>query len=324
MDEQPVNGVLAELRFDLRECWQKLPNKAFFLCLLAAWLALFQFLGNSTLGYIHSPSLLSWTLNAYSPIGDYFSSDDGHGVIIPFVVLALFWWKRKELMALPLNLWWPGFLLFGLALLLHIAAYMIQQPKLSLIAFFAGVYGLMGLAWGRDWLRASFFPFFLFAFCVPLGSQGQIITTPMRHLVATVVAAISHLGLAPDLVREGTQLFDAQNSFQYDIAPACSGIRSLVSLLALTTIFGFISFKTGWKRALMVLVAFPLAVIGNVVRITFTVVVAEAFGQDAGKWVEQKFGFVTFAIAIACVLLLEHWLREDRPRAGGQPEARTT
>ena len=324
MDNQPTNGILEEFRFDLRECWQKLPNKVFFLCLLAAWLALFQFLGNSTLGYIHSPSLLCWTLNAYSPTGDYLSSDDGHGVIIPLVVLALFWWKRKDLMALPLKLWWPGLLLFVLALLLHIAAYMIQQPKLSLIAFFTGVYGLMGLAWGRDWLRASFFPFFLFAFCVPLGSQGQIITTPMRHLVAIIVAAISHLGLAPDLVREGTQLFDAQNSFHYDIAPACSGIRSLVSLLALTTIFGFISFRTGWKRALMILVAFPLAVAGNVVRITFTVVVAEAFGQDAGKWVEQKFGFVTFAIAIVCVLLLGHWLREDRPQPVGPLEAKTT
>ena len=37
---------------------------------------------------------------------------------------------------------------------------------------FAGVYGLMGLAWGREWLRDSFFPFCLFAFCVPLGWSG--------------------------------------------------------------------------------------------------------------------------------------------------------
>ena len=128
--------------------------------------------------------------------------------------------------------------------------------------------------------------------------------------MAKIVAGIAHLGLAPGLVRQGTMLFDAQSAFHYDIAPACSGIRSLVTLLALTTIYGFLSFKTTWKRVVMVAAAFPLAVIGNVARLTFTVGVAETFGQDAGSWVETKFGFVTFAVALGCVLLLGHWLRE--------------
>jgi exosortase/archaeosortase family protein len=53
-----------------------------------------------------------------------------------------------------------------------------------------------------------------------------------------------------------------------------------------------------------------LAVLGNVVRISFTIFVSELFGQDAGVFVEQKFGFVTFGVAIGCVLLLGRWLRE--------------
>src|SRR5260221_376871 len=96
--------------------------------------------------------------------------------------------------------------------------------------------------------RASFFPFFLLIFCVPLGSAGQVVAWPLRLLVAKIVAGIAHLGLAPGLVREGTLIFDAQSAYRYDIAPACSGIRSLVSLLALTTIYGFLSFKTTWKK----------------------------------------------------------------------------
>ncbi len=59
MEKDTGNGILEDFRIQFLECWQGLPNKGLFLVLLAAWLALFQFLGNSTLGYISTPSLLS-------------------------------------------------------------------------------------------------------------------------------------------------------------------------------------------------------------------------------------------------------------------------
>jgi exosortase len=316
MDTPPENGLLEEFRLEFRDCWQKLPNKGLFFVLLFAWVALFQFIGNPTLGYVNSPSLMRWMLDAYSPTGDYLSSDEAHAVIMPFVVLVLFWWKRKELLAVPMKLWGPGLLLLAACLLLHIGGFALQQPKISVIALFAGLYALMGLVWGPVWLRTSFFPFFLLAFCMPLGDQAQSITTPLRHLVARIVTGIAHLGLAPDLVRQGTQLVGAGGTFNYDIAPACSGIRSLATLLAFTSVFAFVSFQSNWKRWVIIASAFPLAVIGNVSRISFTVAVAELFGQNAGKWVEQKFGFVTFAVAIVLVFALGHWLREPDPHPG--------
>ena len=158
MQNQSENGMLEEFRIDVLDCWKKLPNKGFFLVLFAAWMALFILVGNPTLGYINSPSLIRWMLDAYNPMGNYLDSDDGHGVLVPFIVLALFWWKRKELMALPMDTWWPGLVILGGALVMHLVAYMIQQPKISVIAMFLGIYGLLGLAWGRKWMVASFFP----------------------------------------------------------------------------------------------------------------------------------------------------------------------
>ena len=313
VENQAASGILEEFRVDFLECWRQLPNRAFFFILLVAWLALFHFLGNSTMGYIRTPSLLLWMFYTYNPTTEIpGGAEDDYCQIVPLVVLGLFWWKRKELLGLRLETWWPGLILLAFGLVLHIGSYVVQQPKLSIVAMLVGIYGLMGLAWGGRFLRASFFPFSLLIFCVPLGSAGQGVTWPLRLLVAKIVAGIAHLGLAPGLVREGTRLLDAQSAFSYDIAPACSGIRSLVSLLALTAIYGFVSFKTTWKKLLMVAAAFPLAVIGNVVRLTFTVAVAETFGQEAGSWVETKFGFVTFAVALGCVLLMGHWLRERR------------
>jgi len=57
MQTEPSNGVLEEFRIEFLNCWQRLPNKGFFLGLFAAWLALFRFLGKSTLGYIPTASL---------------------------------------------------------------------------------------------------------------------------------------------------------------------------------------------------------------------------------------------------------------------------
>src|SRR5205085_4694458 len=148
MDKQPTDGILEEFRIEFLKCWERLPNKGFFFVLLAAWLALFQFLGNSTFGYLPTPSLLRWMYVVYLPGPDTAAVDDAHGMIIPFLVLGLFWWKRKELTELPLRTWSPGLGLVALGLVLHILGYAAQQPRISIIGLFTGIYGLMGLAWG--------------------------------------------------------------------------------------------------------------------------------------------------------------------------------
>jgi exosortase len=287
--------------------WRQLSNKGFFFTLAIAWVALFIFLGNPTFNYLDSPSLFVWMFNIYTfPL-----VDEQHGLLIPFVVLVLFWWRRRELLAQPPSLWWPAIGLIVLGLLSHTLGYVAQQPRLSVIGFLAGLYGLTGLAWGKHWLKASFFPFFLFVFCIPIAEFADPLTMPLRLLVSWIVAAISHLGLSPDLIREGTRLHDAQNTFDYEVAAACSGIRSLVALLALTTIYGFVNFKAPWKRAVMMLAAVPLAVLGNVVRLCLTIMVAEMFGQNAGSSVETNFGFITFAVAVGCIFLLASWLEKS-------------
>ncbi len=305
--------ALTEFRREFGESWRALPDKALFFSLLAAWLALFHFLGNSTLGYANTHSLFSWLGFIYRT-----SPDDEHGALIPVVVAMLFWWRRQELLAVPTRNWWPALALIGLALVLHVTGFILQQPKASVIAFFGGLYGLTGLVWGPRWLAATFFPYFLFAFCLPLGDLAENLTFPLRLLVTRLSVAISHGGLGIDVLREGSQIFDAQRTFQYDVAPACSGIRSLVALLALTTIYGFVTFRTAWKRLLMMVIALPLAVVGNVVRITGVIITAEAFGQQAGSRLHDWAGFVTFAVAIGCVLALGHWLREGaKPGSDG-------
>jgi exosortase len=299
-----------------REEWRQLPNRGFFLALTLVWTALFQWQGLSTFQVLGSRSLFGWLFNVYSsPF-----VDEEQGMLIPFVVLLLVWWKRRELAVPPRGLWWPGLGLVAAGLMLHVSGFIVQQPRLSVIGCFTGLYGLMGMAWGPGWLKAIFFPYFLLVFCVPLGALGEVVTLRLRIWVATIVAGISQLGLAPDVLREGTQLFDAQHTFAYEVAPACSGIRSVMAMLALTTIYGFLAFKPAWKRLLMVALAVPLAVLGNVVRLCLTIMVTEVLGQGAGTAVESKLGFVTFAVGIGCILVVSRWLESSEgPPAGQAP-----
>jgi len=325
MDEQPINGILEDFRIDFLECWHRLPNKGFFFFLLAAWLLLFQFLGNCTLGFVPTPSLLHWMYEVYQPSVNPELSDDAHARFIPFVVLALFWWKRKELMALPLKSWAPGLLLVGLALVLHVLGYAVQQPRISIVALFTGIYGLMGLAWGPAWLRASFFPFFLFAFCVPLGTLALSITFPLRMLVCQVVELVCHYVLAIDIGREGTALIDPSGHYKYEVAAACSGMRSLIATVAMSLIYSMLSFRTWWKRALLIASALPLAVLGNVTRMLTIVIAAELGGQKWGNWIHEGgpggiFSLLPYVPAFGGLLLLGHWLREPA-RAPSPPAA---
>lgn len=305
MDNQSTTGILDEFQTELVDGWRRLPNKGFFFLLLGAWLALFQFLGNSTFGFLDTSSLLKWIYiigNARSTEGE---TDDNQMMIAPLVVIGLFWWKRKELLRQPMETWWPGLLLVGLGLLFHIVGYRVQQPRISIVALFTGIYGIMGLAWGPKFLRASFFPFFLFIFCVPLGTLAEFVTVPLRHIVARTVEVITHL-VHMDVIRQGTQLIDSKGHFQYEVAAACGGIRSLFVTTLLAIVFGFVVFRAAWKRVLLVLLAAPLAIAGNVLRLLIVIIVAKIGGQDAGMSAHNNMLFMLLPYVPAVLALF--WL----------------
>jgi exosortase len=322
MEKQSANGVLEDFRIEFLECWHRMPNKGFFLVLLVAWLALFHFLGNATLGYIKTPSLLGWMNATYQPSTDPGANDDSHGRYIPLVVLGLFWWKRKQLMALPMRAWSPALLLLAVALALHLLGYMVQQPKVSIVALFIGLYALMGLAWGREWLRESFFPFILFAFCIPLGWSGVSLTFPLRVLVVRIVEAICHIILAIDIRVEGTAIMDPTGRYQYEVAAACSGLRSLIATLAVAVIYAMVSFRSWWRRGVLIGSALPLAVFGNVVRMLTIVIAAEIGGQEWGSRIHEGgpmglYSLLPYIPAFAGLMFLGHLLRE--PAAASAP-----
>jgi exosortase len=315
MGTPSANGVLEDFRLEFLDCWHRIPNKLPFLTLFIAWVALFQLLGNSTLGYVRTSSLFGYLYDSWSAGGgNLLESEEGYAFFIPPVVAVLLWAKRQELLTLDLRVWWPGLLLFSFGILFHLLGYLVQQPRISVVGFFVGVYGLTGLVWGPAWLRSTFFPFFLFGFCVPVGTLAEPVTFRLRLLVSQLVGFISHYILAIDVKVQGNVLMDPTGHYQYEIAAACSGIRSLVATLALSVILAFVNFKTPWKRLVLIASAFPLAVLGNLVRMLLIVIAAEIGGQEAGSYVHDGgpggvFSLLPYVPAFIGLLVLERYLR---------------
>jgi exosortase len=317
-ERDAISTPKSDLWQEFYSCWQQLPNKTYFFTLLIAWLALFQFLGNSTFGYSHGSSLFGWMLMAYN--GQGVSGDDAYGNLIPFLVAGLFWWKRNELLALPLKMWPPALLIVGFGLLMHIASYLIQEPRFSVVAMFIGIYGLTGLAWGPAWLRHSSFPFFLFIFCVPTAVVLEPITFPLRILVSTLVEWIAHYILGIGVLRMGTQLFDPLGTYQYDVAAACSGIRSLTAIFLFATVCGFVMFRSPGKRLLMMSLAVPFAILGNLLRMLLIIIAAVMGGQEWGNYVHEStlISLVPYLPVFLGLLLVVRWLEGKNATTGNK------
>jgi exosortase len=294
---------------EISHFWRELPDKAFFFVLVTAWLALFHFLGNSTFGYTNTPSLFGWMKFVFSG-----SAEESHGFLIPLAVLALFYWKRKTLLSVQKQVWWPALGMILLALFLHVLGFLVQQTRISIVAFFLGLYGLTGLVWGREWLKETFFPFFLFGFCVPIAAVIEPVTVPLRAFAAKISTSISHL-LGIDVISEGTQIFNAAHTFQYEVAAACSGLRSLIAIMVIAIIYAFVAFEKKSQRALLIVAAVPLAIAGNVLRLLAIIVSAEMFGQNAGNYVHENtiLSLLPYVPAVLGLLFLGRFMARKKP-----------
>lgn len=310
-DSNSTGTTAAARRADPVPFGRALPNAGLLLCWVVAWAALFHFWGNSTLGYVKTPSLFhwwSWTI---------YRIDDQRELayVMPGITLGLIWWRWDEIAALPKRIWWPALALFLVAALLHVMGYRIQQARVSVVAFFAGIYAMTGLLWGWAWLRATFFPFALLAFCVPLGTGAEPLTVNLKLLAAKITAVLCHI-LGVDVIRRGTLLFDAAGDYQYEVAAACSGIKSLTTVLAFSVICAYVCLKSAWRRLLVAGAAIPMAVAANVCRVTMIILASETFSPKAGDYIHNSWwvSLLPYIPAFVGTGLVAFWLRENRKR----------
>jgi exosortase len=281
--------------------------------------AVFQFLGNSTRGYVHTASLFYWW--GYQWINPL--SETQHGLLI-FAISA--WLLVRNVRSRPAgrdgrDCVMPAALAMACGLLLHVVGFVAEQARMSIAGLLLFTWGAAAFAGGPRWARAAAFPVAFMVFAVPLNALDSA-GFWLRMWVVGASASITHV-LGIGVLVNGTQLLSPDGHYDYDVAAACSGVRSLVALSALSLLIGYLRFRPLWLRAAMLALSFPLIYVGNVARIVAIVVAAQLGGQAWGDRVHEIMGYGVFAIVLGGVLgaaelvarLRPDWLVPD-PGAG--------
>lgn len=296
-----------------------LPNRLIFGTFFVAWVLLFHLLGNSTLGYVNTPSIFGWLYALYQHDSPAESGDE-LCPMIPFLVLALFYLKRKELTLVEKQPWALGLVFVLLGLLAHVIGFIVQQTRISVVGFLIGGFGLMGMVWGRAWLRAVCLPWFMLVAAIPISAYLDSATFGLRLLSSQISVAICRVVFGLKLIRQETQVSlppsGESAGFHFEVAAACSGMRSLTAVLLISVLFAYLNYRTIWRRALIVASAVPLALMGNVIRLCTVFLVGDAFGEAAGRFIETKMGFITWIAALLGLFQVSRWIRE--PEGIGQ------
>ena len=204
----------------------------------------------------------------------------------------------------------------GLAI--HLLGYALEQARLSIVGLLFFTWGVLALAGGVKWRRAAAFPVAFLVFAIPLNVLDSI-GFHLRLGVIDVAWKLAH-AVGIDVIRNGTQLTSASDgSYQYDVAAACSGIRSLMALAALSLLLGYLNFRSWKVRVFIGLLCFPFAFVGNVARIFSVIVMAEWRGQAAGARAHDVMGFGVFVIVLGLVQLVV-WVLQRREQGAGSKE----
>ena len=290
-------------------------------CALAGFV-IFQFFGNATRGYIATRSAFWWWGYQWFDPG----AESQHGLLVLGLSLWLFWRNLGESAKCqgpsdkkpaPIaggadrrstdGIVTPALaaMLGGLAL--HWLGYAVQQTRISIVALLLFTWGVLALGGGRRWGRAAAFPLFFLLFALPLDVLDTFGFYLRMGVIRVAVAAAHGVGL--EVVRNGTQLFSPHGGYQYDVAAACSGMRSLMALAALSLLVGYLNFRAWWVRALLLVLCAPYAFAGNVVRIFAVIAAAEWSGQRTGLAVHDWLGFLVFVVVLGLQLATVALLR---------------
>ena len=295
----------------------------------AAGLALFQFFGNASLGYIKTTSLFYWW--GFQWINP--PSETEHG----WLILGLSGWlllrnlRRKGEGSGAMGAGsdraegeptWPALVAMATGLALHALGFAAQQTRISILALLVFAWGVLRLAGGRRWGAAAMFPLAFMVFAIPLNVLDSV-GFWLRLWVIKASAGLAHRA-GIDVLQNGTQLLAPDGRYSYDVAAACSGVRSLMALLALSLLMGYLNFRSWWRRGLLLLLCFPLVYLGNVARISSIVFVGQWGGQARGEQAHDIMGYGVFVIVLGGVMLasgaLRRWWPEGAPRDAAKDE----
>lgn len=220
-----------------------------------------------------------------------------HGFLIPFISAYMIWHRKESLSRLAINPNNWGFVVILMGMALHLVGNLGSEYFTKGFAMILTVGGLSLYLWGRQVSREMAIPILYLILMVPIPAIiWNKVAFPMQLFASAVTVGLVQLAGIP-ILREGNVLYLANTTLE--VVDACSGLRSLTSMIALSGAFAYIvSMRTSFKWILF-FSAIPIAVSVNVLRLALTSVLAHFLGAEVAQgFLHEMSGILIFVVAL--------------------------
>ena len=224
--------------------------------------------------------------------------------LVPPIVAWLVWRLWPKIRETPVRPHVSGYAILAVGFFLYLAGFLMENYYVGMGSMEFIYAGLIVLYAGWPIMRLLIFPWAFLMFMWPYNFMEDIALD-----LRLVMSSMSHHALqligVPNML-QGTAILsvpDAAHSFAIDIADPCSGIRSLFALVMIAALFAFISFEKLWQQAVIIALAVPLVIFGNLVRIIMLALGTTHFGEafalgtnEQPSWFHEFAGYLVYFI----------------------------
>ena len=240
-----------------------------------------------------------------------------HGFFVPLFAAFVVWQERTKLAGLTLRPSWWGLPFLGFGLSLLVVGQMGAELFLSRLSLLIVLAGLIVLFCGWSFFRALLFPWAFLLLMIPIPAiVFNQITFPLQ-LLASQVASTVLPWLGVPVLREGNVI--VLPAMALEVADACSGIRSLMSLATLAVIYGYLMERKIAVRVLLAVASLPIAVAANSFRVVITGLLVQYWDPDKAQGFFHEFqGWLMFVASLLMLYLLHRLIRIFGPEEGAE------
>jgi exosortase len=249
----------------------------------------------------------------------YTDDNYSHGFFIAPLAAYFAWERRAKFAQQPINPSLFGLLVVAGSLVMLIGGILGAELFLSRVSFLGVLTGALLFIYGWQRVRVWTFPlaFMLLMIPVPAIIFNQV-AFPLQ-LLASNVGESTITAFNIPILREGNVLILANATLE--VAEACSGIRSLVSLFTLGLVFGYFVDQRAWVRGVIALSSIPVAILANGMRVASAGVAAHHYGQAGAEGFFHEFsGWLVFLVAFVMMLGVQRLLQRFLPAPRPAPE----
>ena len=234
--------------------------------------------------------------------------DFSHGFLVPIFAAYLVWSKKDALLKTKIAPTWIGIGVVALGLVVLLLGVYGAELFLSRVSLVILLIGLVLCFGGWQLLKELRFPLLvlLLAFPIPAIVFNEI-TLPLQTLASKLASGLLPIFGVP-VLREGNII--ELPAMKLEVAEACSGIRSLMSLFTLSIFYGYFIEKSFLRRTILALASLPIAIAANAVRILGTGLCVQYWDPDKALGFFHEFsGWVMFLVSLGCLFIVHRIMR---------------